>query len=256
MGQNHKPVQTEVETPEAAHVTHARQLLRAGLTAHHPHIALACSFSIEDVVVIDLLAAAEPTARVFALDTGRLPEETYRCADRLRQRYPGLVLTWYFPQAPAVQRLLDEGGPFSFRNSLEERHACCAVRKVEPLQRALAGLDAWITGMRRDQGVTRATLAEVETDALHGGILKYNPLAAWSAEQVWDYARTRRLPIHELYEQGYRSIGCAPCTRAVQPGEDDRAGRWWWERPEHKECGLHARNAGGNDRRDKGEGEE
>lgn len=219
--------------------TAARQLLAQALERHHPAIALACSFSVEDLVVLDLLLQVRQDARVFAIDTGRLPEATYACADRLRFRYPDLRIEWYFPRHEAAQVLLATQGPYSFRDGLEARHTCCGIRKVEPLGRALAGLTAWITGMRREQSVSRTQLQAIETDTVHGGIAKYNPLADWSADSVWAYAKEQRLPWSKLYDQGYRSIGCEPCTRAVHADEDERAGRWWWENPEHKECGLH-----------------
>lgn len=201
-------------------------------------LVLACSFSVEDAVVVHLLKQFTDTPRVFALDTGRLPEETYRAAEALAHKY-GLAIEWYFPRAEAVERLLREKGAFSFFDSLDNRHECCGIRKVEPLARALAGRSAWLTGLRRGQGVTRETIAVVERDAAHGGIAKINPLAAWSREQVMAFATAEGVPVHPLHRQGYPSIGCAPCTRAVQPGELERAGRWWWEDPAHKECGLH-----------------
>ena len=219
----------------------ALTLLRGALEKHGPAIAQASSFSSEDVVVTDLLARIRPDIRVFAIDTGRLPEETLLCADAVAARFH-LRIEWFFPRHDAVEKLIRDGGTHSFRESLENRHACCGIRKVEPLSRALAGLTAWITGLRRDQNVSRTQLAEAEPDPLHGGMLKYNPLAAWTAGDVLAYANARRLPVNRLYARGYRSIGCAPCTRAVQAGEDERAGRWWWEAPEHKECGLHARH--------------
>jgi phosphoadenosine phosphosulfate reductase len=140
-----------------------------------------------------------------------------------------------------VEQLLREKGPFSFRESLANRHECCHIRKVEPLGRALAGLSGWITGLRREQSVTRADLHPIETDPVNNGLLKINPLLDWSEAQVWEYAEARNLPVNRLHRRGYPSIGCAPCTRPVQPGEHPRAGRWWWENPEHKECGLHRR---------------
>jgi phosphoadenosine phosphosulfate reductase len=177
-------------------------------------------------------------ARVFAIDTGRLNGETHECAEKLRRKY-GLRIEWVFPRSEAVEALLREKGSYSFKDSVENRRECCHVRKVEPLSRALAGLTAWITGMRREQSVTRASLDPIERDAAHGGILKYNPLAAWTTQQVWDYVRAHSIPYNRLYDAGYASIGCEPCTRPIGPGEDLRAGRWWWEHPEHRECGLH-----------------
>lgn len=222
----------------------AQEILRAGLSAAGGPVGLACSFSAEDVVVLDLLrelgVPIPAQVRVFALDTGRLDEETYETAEAVRLRY-GIPLEWHFPERGAVERLEREKGLYSFRESLENRHECCRIRKVEPLARALGGLAGWITGLRREQSVTRTALGPLEVDEAHGGIVKINPLLDWTWDQVWAYAEERRLPINRLHRQGYPSIGCAPCTRAVAPGEHPRAGRWWWESPEHKECGLHRR---------------
>jgi phosphoadenosine phosphosulfate reductase len=199
-------------------------------------LVLACSFSLEDAVVVDLWSRVG-RPRVFALDTGRLPEESYRAAESLAARYD-LAIEWYFPAAAAVEGLLRAKGPFSFYASLADRRECCAVRKVEPLRRALAGRRAWLTGMRREQAASRAGLDPVAWDADHG-LVKVSPLAAWSRAQVDAYAAEHGVPVHPLHRRGYPSIGCAPCTRPVAPGQDERAGRWWWEAPEHKECGLH-----------------
>jgi phosphoadenosine phosphosulfate reductase len=221
-------------------------ILQDGLRLAGGQVALACSFSIEDVLLIDLLhelgqkrdADPAPDVTIFALDTGRLPEETYEVAEAVSARY-GVPIAWYFPDTVAVESLIRHRGPLSFRNSLEERHECCSVRKVEPLRRALRGKAGWITGQRREHGVTRAGLLPLERDAAHGDILKINPLCELSEEKVWAEAEARGLPKSRLYARGFKSIGCAPCTRAVAVGEDARAGRWWWESPEHKECGLH-----------------
>jgi phosphoadenosine phosphosulfate reductase len=215
-----------------------QDVLRWALDSFHPRIAFAASFGVEDVAVIDMLAGIRADARVFTLDTGRLPVETYEVMERVRERY-GLAIEVHFPDREAVQSLEHEKGFYSFRASIEERKRCCGIRKVAPLGRALAGLDAWITGLRREQAVTRAGVPVIETDPAHGGIVKVNPLASWSEAQVWDYVRRNRVPYNRLHDQGYPSIGCAPCTRAIRPGEDVRAGRWWWESPEQKECGLH-----------------
>jgi phosphoadenosine phosphosulfate reductase len=201
-------------------------------------LAFASSFGAEDVVLLDLLLEAKPDTRVFILDTGRLNQETYDVIERARRHY-GRSFEVYFPRAEAIEKLVGADGPNSFYHSVEARKACCFARKVEPLGRALAGARAWMTGLRRAQAVTRAGLPLAEIDEAHGKILKLNPLAGWSEEQVWEVIRTRKLPYNALHDQGYPSIGCAPCTRAIQPGEDIRAGRWWWENPEHKECGLH-----------------
>lgn len=217
------------------------KVLAWALSEYHPGVALASSFSMEDIVLIAMMVGSRPDARVFALDTGRLNEETYEAAEGLRRKF-GVRIEWHFPDRAAVEELERTKGLYSFRDSLENRHECCRIRKVEPLSRALSGLRAWITGQRRAHGVTRAGLSVFETDGAHGGVLKINPLADWTDDQVRGYVRERDLPYNRLHDMGYPSIGCAPCTRAVRPGEDPRAGRWWWERPEHKECGLHGRS--------------
>ena len=226
--------------PQLATDATPEEILRIGIEAAAGPVSLACSFSLEDVAIIDIAHKAGLNLGVFALDTGRLNEETYEVADALVERYR-LKIDWYFPKHEDVEQLERAEGLFSFRESLEKRHDCCSIRKVEPLSRALKGLAGWVTGMRREQSVTRGDLQAVELDALNGGILKINPLIDWNEDQLNSYTEEHRLPKNRLYNQGYRSIGCAPCTRAVQPGEDARAGRWWWENPEHKECGLHRR---------------
>jgi phosphoadenosine phosphosulfate reductase len=223
---------------EALEMKNAEALLAWALGEFHPRIALAASFGAEDVVLIDMLIRLDPTARVFTLDTGRLPAETYSLIDAIRERY-GLAVEVYFPQADAVEAMAREHGVNLFYTSIEKRKLCCRVRKVEPLGRALRGLDAWITGLRREQAVTRAQVRKVEVDPEHGGLIKLNPLADWTSEQVWTYIRAHDVPYNALHDRGYPSIGCAPCTRAVAPGEDARAGRWWWESADTKECGLH-----------------
>ena len=216
------------------------EILRAGIEAAHGPVSLACSFSVEDLVIIDLIQGAGLNVGIFALDTGRLNEETYEVADAITERYR-IAIDWYFPRHEAVERLLRGKGPYSFRESLDNRHECCHIRKVEPLSRALRGLSGWITGLRREQSVTRTGLSLIGMDSANGGILKITPLLEWTEEMVREYAEARRLPTNRLHRQGYPSIGCAPCTRAVAPGEHSRAGRWWWENPEHRECGLHKR---------------
>ena len=215
-------------------------ILRQGIATANGPVKLACSFSVEDVVIIDMFSRLQLPIGIFALDTGRLNEETYEVADAIAERYR-VIIDWYFPRHEAVEQLLREKGPLSFRESLDNRHECCHIRKVEPLGRALHGLAGWVTGLRREQSVTRATLAPLELDEANGGIIKINPLLEWTEQQVWEYADTNRVPVNRLHRQGYPSIGCAPCTRPVAPGEHPRAGRWWWENPEHKECGLHRR---------------
>ncbi|MFQ5881573.1 MAG: phosphoadenylyl-sulfate reductase [Candidatus Methylomirabilales bacterium] len=216
----------------------AEAVIRWSLERFHPRIALASSLQAEEMVMLDIAWKINSAARVFTLDTGRLHEETYTVMERIRKRY-GITVESYFPNREAVEALEREKGFYSFRRSVEERKFCCHIRKVEPLGRALNGLDAWITGLRREQAVTRTTIRKVERDEAHGGIIKVNPLADWSQKQVWDYICAHDVPYNALHDLGYPSIGCAPCTRAIKPGEDIRAGRWWWETPEGKECGLH-----------------
>ena len=215
-------------------------ILRSGIEAAGGPVSLACSFSLEDVAIIDIAHKAGLPLGVFAIDTGRLNEETYEVADALTERYR-LKIDWHFPRHKDVELLERTRGLFSFRESMENRLECCAIRKVEPLARALKGLKGWVTGMRREQSPTRSDLRAIEKDELNDGILKINPLIDWSEAQLVNYSREHRLPQNRLYKQGYRSIGCAPCTRAVSEGEDARAGRWWWENPDNKECGLHRR---------------
>ncbi len=198
----------------------------------------ATSFSAEDMVLTDLIAKHAPWIGVFTIDTGRLPEETYRLMQETRERYPIPIRT-FLPGTRQLESFVQRFGPNGFYASPALRATCCEVRKIEPLRRALAGQGSWITGLRREQSPTRRDLPVREWDNRHG-LHKMNPLAGWSQEQVWDYIHRFRVPYNALHDQGYPSIGCAPCTRAVQPGEDMRKGRWWWE-PEEvaKECGLH-----------------
>ena len=212
--------------------------LRWALDRFHPRIAFASSFGAEDVVVIDLLARIRPDARIFTLDTGRLHEETYDVMERIRRRY-GVTIETHCPERTALEELERGRGYFSFRESIEARKECCRIRKVEPLRRALHGLEAWITGLRRQQSVTRTGVEKVEVDAAFS-LIKVNPLADWTEQEVWDHIKKYDVPYNPLHDRGFPSIGCAPCTRAIRPGEDARAGRWWWEQPAQKECGLHA----------------
>lgn len=202
-------------------------------------IALSSSLSIEDQVLTDMICKLKPDARIFTLDTGRLFPETYSLIDRTAMRY-GIRLQVFFPDRTEVEKLVADCGMNGFYESLEKRKRCCRVRKLEPLERAFQGLDAWICGLRREQSVTRSGMRAIEWDETHG-LMKINPLIGWHEEQVWEYIRRHHVPYNKLHEQGFPSIGCQPCTRAVKPGEDIRAGRWWWESPDHKECGLHLR---------------
>lgn len=217
----------------------AEDVLRWALDRFNPRIAVASS--LQDAVLIHMAAAICPGVRVFSIDTGRLPESAYACAEEIRTRL-GIRIEWYFPRHEAVEKLETEQGPYSFKNSLGERQACCRIRKVEPLGRALSGLDAWITGQRREESASRGSLDKIERDHAHGGLWKINPLADWSSEDVRRYLKAHRLPYNRLLDEGYLSIGCACCTRPVEPGADSRSGRWWWEQEGHKECGLHGGN--------------
>ena len=208
-----------------------------GIAARHSPATLASSLSAEDMVLTDAIASAGLPIEIFVLDTGRLHADTLQLLDGVRERY-GIEVQVFKPLRESVEDYVSRHGRDAFYDSAELRKRCCEIRKVEPLRRALLGKRAWITGQRREQAVGRAQLPEQESDAVHG-IEKYNPLAAWSEADVWQYLGEHGVPYNRLYDQGYRSIGCAPCTRPVRPGEDVRAGRWWWESPEHKECGLH-----------------
>ena len=203
--------------------------------------AVACSFGVEDIALLELCRRHAPSLRFFTLDTGRLPEATYELIDQVRTRFDVVVET-FFPDPMRVEALTTAKGFASFKRSVEDRQECCRIRKVEPLARALAGRSAWVTGMRRAQSVTRAGVDVVGWDAAHA-LWKLNPLASWSSTQTWDFVRASGLPVNRLHAEGYPSIGCAPCTRPIAVGEDERAGRWWWEQPEHKECGLHPKPA-------------
>ena len=217
----------------------AREVLEVALrTLGHDRLALSASFGPEDIVILDLLREIEPNPRVFTLDTGRLPQQTYDLIDRVRDHFD-LDIEVFFPDARAVEEMVRERGMNLFYNSIDERRRCCDVRKVEPLNRALGTVDGWITGLRRDQIQTRAGTPKIGFDLEHGLIWKVAPLVDWSEDEVWSHIRRRNLPYNELHDQGYPSIGCAPCSRPVEPGADPRSGRWWWELPEERECGIH-----------------
>ncbi len=216
--------------------------LRYALNAYGGGLRIACSLGVEDMVVLHESVRAGHdlgvTPRVFLLDTGRLPQETYDLLDRARDRY-GLAIEAYAPDTAAVEQLVRAKGANSFYASIDDRLECCAIRKLGPLKRALAGARAWVTGLRREQAESRADIRAVELDEANGGLLKLNPLADWTSERVWAFVREHDVPTHALHARSYPSVGCAPCTRAVEAGEDSRAGRWWWEETTHKECGLH-----------------
>jgi phosphoadenosine phosphosulfate reductase len=217
----------------------AQEILTWAIKNYAPRIALACSFGApEGLALLDMMHRIDRNSRVFVLDTGRLPQETYDLIDRVRERYDVRVEV-LFPRAEDLERMVRRDGFNLFYESVEKRQLCCRIRKVEPLQRHLAGLDAWVSGLRRDQGVTRIATSKVEIDQVHGGIVKVNPIADWTREDVLAYVKAHDVPLNRLHAQGYPSVGCAPCSRAVAPGEDPRSGRWWWERAETRECGIH-----------------
>lgn len=204
----------------------------------HRRVALVSSFQAESSVLIDMACRITATPEVLTLDTGRLPEATHRVIEQFRERYP-IRLRVLSPDPADLEAMTSAHGTMLFRRSIELRTLCCETRKGRPLTRALRDYDAWITGIRREQAATRAHTAVAAADPEHGGITKVAPLASWSRAEVWDYVERHELPRHPLYARGYTSIGCEPCTRATQPGEDERAGRWWWETSDVKECGLH-----------------
>jgi len=219
----------------------AEELLRWGIERFHPRLVLSCSFGApEGLVLLDMMHRLEPGSRVFTLDTGRLPQATHDLIDRVRDRY-GIDVEVVFPDPRAVQEMVRRHGQNLFYESVEKRQMCCGVRKVEPMRRyfAEAGVDAWVAGLRREQGVTREQARKAEIDESHGGIVKLNPLVDWDGERVWQYVREHNVPVNRLHKEGYPSVGCDPCSRAIQPGDDIRAGRWWWENPETRECGIH-----------------
>jgi len=214
-----------------------QQVLEWALSEFHPKISLASSFGAEDMVLTDMLRKINPDARIFALETGRLHQETYDLMDKAQEKYGDFEI--FYPDTVRLEEMTRSHGLNLFYKSMTLRKLCCEVRKVEPLKRALSDLDAWITGLRRDQASTRVAVQKVEVDALHNGIIKINPLADQTSEDIWKYIRNNNVLYNALHDNGYPSIGCEPCTRAVKPGEDPRAGRWWWEPREASECGLH-----------------
>jgi phosphoadenosine phosphosulfate reductase len=208
-----------------------------GAARDYGRVCFASSLGAEDMVLTDLIARHQLGIEIFSLDTGRLPQETYNLMQEVSRHY-GIALKVYFPDSAAVEAYVAQNGINGFYNSVDARKRCCLVRKVEPLRRALLGRGAWITGLRRDQAVTRGSLEQSSFDA-DFGLQKLNPLLEWSNKDVWAYIREYDVPYNKLHDQFYPSLGCAPCTRSISVGEDIRAGRWWWENPEEKECGLH-----------------
>ncbi|HEY0512586.1 MAG TPA: phosphoadenylyl-sulfate reductase [Thermoanaerobaculia bacterium] len=201
-------------------------------------VAICTSFQAEGMAILDMAWRIDPKVRLFTVDTGRLPQETYDVMETVRQRY-GIQVEVYFPDARQVESMVRRFGPNLFQRSVQARLVCCNVRKVEPIRGVLEGLDAWITGLRRDQWASRANIRKIEIDHDHGGLAKISPLADWTLAEVTEYNEAHDVPVHPLYAKGFTSIGCSPCTRATAPGEDPRAGRWWWETNAPKECGIH-----------------
>lgn len=215
----------------------AEDTLRWAAAKFPGRIALASSLGLEDQVLTDMIARRAVGISVFTLDTGRLFPETYELIERTRARY-GLQIRVLFPQSPAVEKMVNQHGVNLFLETVDLRKKCCHIRKIEPLKRALTGLEAWVTGLRREQSITRQQVEVIESDEANG-LVKLNPLAGWSEDQVRAYVEAHDVPYNPLHDRGFPSIGCSSCTRAVGPGEDPRSGRWWWEQPEHRECGLH-----------------
>ncbi|WP_299177816.1 phosphoadenylyl-sulfate reductase [uncultured Neptuniibacter sp.] len=213
-------------------------LLNKGFSDHEGSLVFANSLGAEDVVIADLISKYCPQISNFVLDTGRLPEETLKLLADVRQQYPNLSIDVYYPEAADVEGYVAENGINAFYESQEMRKGCCFVRKIKPLKRALSDRKAWITGLRREQSVTRDEIQFEEWDE-GNNMHKLNPLADWSEKEVWAYIKAENVPYNELHDKHYPSIGCAPCTRAISVGEDVRSGRWWWENPENRECGLH-----------------
>jgi len=216
-----------------------QDVLKWAIDNLHPKLGLASSFGAEDVVVIDMLMKINPKARIFTLDTGRLNQETYDVMDEIRNKY-NTNIEVMFPDQNEVEQMVRVNGMNLFYQSIGNRKLCCGIRKVHPLNKMLAGLDGWITGLRADQTEVRSNAQKIEIDQQHNGMIKINPIIEWTWEQTWDYIKKNNIPYNKLHDKGFPSIGCEPCTRAIKSGEPLRAGRWWWESDKEKECGLHA----------------
>ncbi len=237
-----KPFKSEVLSlvrRDAMESEDAHQILTWAVGKFHPKLTLSASFGApEGMILIDMLHRIEAETRVYVLDTGRLHPATYDLIDRVRDRY-GKIVEVVFPASDEVEEMVSRKGMNLFYESLENRKQCCQIRKVRPMRRYLEGFDAYITGLRRDQNLNRAGTQKVEIDSANGGLVKINPLVDWSHEQVLDYVGEHQVPINRLHSQGFPSVGCEPCTRAVGAGDDPRSGRWWWETDDVKECGIH-----------------
>ena len=230
--------QTTIDSALAAQVEASLALLRQGVR-DHGRLVYASSLGAEAMVLTDLIWTHVPEIDIVSIDTGRLPEETLTLLERLERRYQRRIKL-YYPDAQAVQSYVREHGINGFYNSLGERVSCCQIRKVEPFNRAVAGYGAWVAGVRREQSLQRAQAQSIAWDE-QTGLQKISPLLEWTGAQIWTYIRAHQLYYSPLHDRGYPSIGCAPCTRAIEPGADHRAGRWWWENPDSRECGLHPR---------------
>lgn len=219
----------------------AQEILKYFIEEYEGKVALGSSLGSEDQVLTDMIAKIDKSTKIFTLDTGRVFPETYQTLDETNKKY-GINVEVYFPNSEKVERMVNEKGINLFYESIENRKMCCDVRKIEPLRRAMTDVDVWVTGIRKEQSITRILTEAVEYDQFTGKI-KINPLLEWTEDDLWKYIKENDVPFNKLHDQGFPSIGCQPCTRAIEEGEDVRAGRWWWEAPEQKECGLHKRKA-------------
>lgn len=229
----------EIANNEKIESKSATEILKWGFEKFGDKMVLASSFGAEDVVLIDMMCKINRNlTKVFTLDTGRLNQETYDLIDKIRKKYD-IIVEAYFPNPSDVEKMVASKGMNLMYESIENRKLCCNLRKIEPLKRALKRFDCWITGLRREQTMTRNKTLKIEVDSLNNNIIKLNPLADWTNDEIWKYIHENKVPYNELHDKGYPSIGCEPCTRSIKEGEDSRAGRWWWENDSHKECGLH-----------------
>lgn len=219
---------------------HPRTIIKWAVEHFGRRLTLVTSFQIDGMVILDMAARLDPGIRVFTIDTGRLPQETYELMERVADRY-GITVDVFYPDAPELEAFVREEGINAFYRGVTLRIRCCEIRKNAPLQRALEDADAWMSGLRRQQSTTRARTPIVQLDYEHGGIVKINPLSSWTGEDLMGYVEAENVPYHPLYHRGFTSIGCSPCTRPTRPGEHPRAGRWWWESDTTKECGIHHR---------------
>jgi phosphoadenosine phosphosulfate reductase len=215
-----------------------QDVLAWGIATFGRGLAIVTSFQVDGMAILDMATKIDPHVRVVTIDSGRLFPETYDVMDHVRERY-GVPVEVYYPNSTELEAFVLREGINPFYRNVGLRKQCCEIRKVEPIRKVLGSLDAWVTGLRRDQAWTRSDIGAIELDKRYYRVMKLNPLATWTEEQVWRYVREHNVPYNRLYDRGYTSIGCAPCTRVVEPGEDPRAGRWWWELDAVKECGIH-----------------